>query len=1712
MNNDFTHTINTDLTPWWQVNLNRRTAISKVNLHNREGCCPERLRDITITILDVDGTTVLHTSARLNPANVLSGPADLLYDAAAANGGNPVLGQFVKVSRARDITGGLGADDAVVISLGEVQVLGTELNGYRPFIRTDVQMAMKDNSPTAYWRLPFTVAAPGVLTALSLRVRYDDGFVAYLNGTEIARRNAPASPDQNSTATLNRTLGQGLSAETIDLSAWISALTPGSGNVLAFHGLNSAVGDDNFLLSAELFCTALSTTQNVYLTAATPGTLNNTPWYYEEVKDTVYSHKRGFYDAPFNLAITSTTSGAVIRYTLDNSDPTMTNGTTYTVPIAIANPGGSYSGTRVVRARAFKPNWKSTNVDTHTYIFLANVMSQTKGTLSTAGGPSGIIPVGWPVNAATNGGQAFNFGFTPAVTAAYTPAQIRDALTQIPTISVVSQQNNLTDPTTGIYVNGTNGHGFSWERPGSIEMLDITKPGLTPEAGHGEFGENCGLRLRGGASRADTSVKHSFRIFLRQDYGVGKLNYRLYGADGAGEFDTFDLRFSQNYSWSGSPGGVEETLVRDPFCRELMGAMGQNWTRSRFCHVYLNGLYWGIAEIHERPENSYGQTYLGGDKDNYDVVKNKDRYSGIAFSTEATDGYLLTNPDGSKAAWKDLWDRCKEVKANPTNANYFRILGRNPNGTRNPAFPVLLDVDNLITYTLALFYSGDGDACLSGFLGPFNQPNNWHGMRDRHGERGFSFFNHDAEHTLRASSWAGSRGVAATDQTGPWGGSNQTNFTFSNPQWMHEELMASPEYRLRYADHIRRHFFNGGALTPAATIARWHARAGNITKAIVPYAGRYATAASVITTWKNLCGIPGDSVNGAGVIDNIPLDFLAMRTNLADQTNPQNLLRMLKVDGLYPALEAADFSQHGGSVPGGYQLTMSIPGTPAGAQIYYTLDGSDPRLAAAIPTPLTYASAAAATRYYVTTAASGGDNGFSSAVVSQPSPGPVSSYPLNGNANDATGGNNGTLNNAPTFGPDRNGTAASAIVLNGTNQAVNLGDPANLQILGPITLSAWINPTNVTSLRNILNKGHNTTGVSPNPVNGEITMRVNAGPLLTAGSWNGADHTANFTGGATINTWQHVCGVYDGTTWRLYKNGVQVASIVDATGAVPVAGNTVANNVWNIGSRGGAPTERAFAGSIDDVAIYNRGLTANEVLALFNPSATVITADWKNAAYTVPVSWGTASGGVGYDTDAAVSYSPYIATNVQSAMQGVSTTLLTRKDFALTAQEVTDTAYLQLNVRYDDGFIAYLNGTKIIERNAPAGTPNGASSASAVRADTDAIVQEKMDITAFKNLLTAGTNVLAIQGLNTAAGDNDFLMESEIVAATAAMLSSPALTGGAQLYSGAITLNNPATVNARAFLNGVWSALTGTFFSVATEAASAANTVVSELHYNPENPTLAAELALAPDKDEYEFIEILNISTTARVDLTGIRFTAGITTNPLGNQVLQPGERAIFVKNAAAIALRYAALTPAPRVLGVYTGSLNNQGEQVILNAASGAVIKDFVFDDTIPWPEAADGAGMSLVLISPYSNPNHNLPASWRGSSALGGSPGTSSYARWKQANGQVSDTADLDFDGLDTRLEYALRTAPGTPDNTLPLAGVTPDGFLKFTLRHRNADDLLLIPEVSAELVSWSAVGITMVDTVDQGDGTSISTWKAPASIASGNHLFFHVLAEVR
>ncbi len=110
---------------------------------------------------------------------------------------------------------------------------------------------MHQVSSSAYVRKTFTVPENVDINHLTLSVVYDDAFVAYLNGEEVARRNVNGDVTFDSTALSSRTLDDAQQPEAIDLSSNVSLLQPGA-NILAIHGINVAADDDDFVLNARL--------------------------------------------------------------------------------------------------------------------------------------------------------------------------------------------------------------------------------------------------------------------------------------------------------------------------------------------------------------------------------------------------------------------------------------------------------------------------------------------------------------------------------------------------------------------------------------------------------------------------------------------------------------------------------------------------------------------------------------------------------------------------------------------------------------------------------------------------------------------------------------------------------------------------------------------------------------------------------------------------------------------------------------------------------------------------------------------------------------------------------------------------------------------------------------------------------------------------------------------------------------------------------------------------------------------------------------------------------------------------------------------------------------------------------------------------------------------------------------------------------------------
>lgn len=198
-----------------------------------------------------------------------------------------------------------------------------------------------------------------------------------------------------------------------------------------------------------------------------------------------------------------------------------------------------------------------------------------------------------------------------------------------------------------------------------------------------------------------------------------------------------------------------------------------------------------------------------------------------------------------------------------------------------------------------------------------------------------------------------------------------------------------------------------------------------------------------------------------------------------------------------------------------------------------------------------------------------------------------SSYPGSGTTwTDLSGNaNNGTLTNGPTFDSGNGGS----IAFDGINDYVNVPITSSLQITQNITVSVWV---------------YNKVWKNSDIIDGGITAFNNAGIMLwTRTSDNKIKWGRQWTTGALqllsttifstiLNVWYNLVGTYDGTTLKLYYNGVLDNTLVSSF--------SFNNTDLNIGAGPEVGADGYFNGNIADVKIYNRALSDSEVLKNFN--------------------------------------------------------------------------------------------------------------------------------------------------------------------------------------------------------------------------------------------------------------------------------------------------------------------------------------------------------------------------------------------------------------------------------------------------------------------------------------------------------------------------------
>jgi hypothetical protein len=629
-----------------------------------------------------------------------------------------------------------------------------------------------------------------------------------------------------------------------------------------------------------------------YFAVTTPLAANNGT-YFDFVNEIEVSHKRGFYESAFNLLLACDTNGATIRYTLDGTEPSETIGTVYTPGVGIP-----IITTTCLRAIAYKAGEKPSRT-AHTYIFIDDVAQQPTN------------PPGWPSDwgycSECGANTPSDYEMDPRVVNSTLPGySIRDALLDIPTVSISMKPNDFISDATGLWANP----GILTEYKCSIEYI--------PLDGTDGFQYDCKVENHGGSSRRPYRMqKHNLRLTFTSQYGPAKLEYPLFPESPVDTFNQLLLRAHFTDSWGLVSWGNtryrpnDSQYTRDFWMKESLCDMGQPSSYGNYVHLYVNGLYFGLFNLTELVGDDFFAEHLGGEREDWSV--NKDFYS----------------PD---ARWNTIMNT--DVS---TTAGYTQALN-------------YIDIENFADYMLLHLYADAED---------WPSHNGFAAANAVSGDGKLRFFVWDQEIMLDYHGRAAQR-------IDDGSGAGQ----------IFQKMRTNPEFRLFFADRVQKHCFNNGALSVTGSQNRYLKIANMIDKAIVAESARWGDT-RMKTPYGNSIDIPSNPNNPDDIFYPMPPhgpwpNYYFTREDswvkerdcvinnyipaIHNTNNSYALIKLLRSKNLYPTLDAPVFNVNDSYKHGGYistSDTLTITDSCSTAAIYYTLDGSDPRMPVEVTPPYT---------------------------------------------------------------------------------------------------------------------------------------------------------------------------------------------------------------------------------------------------------------------------------------------------------------------------------------------------------------------------------------------------------------------------------------------------------------------------------------------------------------------------------------------------------------------------------------------------------------------------------------------------------------------------------------------------------------------------------------------------------------------------------------
>lgn len=514
-----------------------------------------------------------------------------------------------------------------------------------------------DDIVTVYTRQTFQVPNPASVTDLTLLLRYDDGFLAYLNGELVASQNAPGNPQYNSNATNNHNDTDAVVFQPFDISDHVDDLVAGD-NVLAIQALNRNAGSSDMLIEAKLESSVNALREPLDVGVFVDPTPNaaNGEAFEGLVDDVTMSVERGFYQSPISVDLVSPTPGATLVYTTDGSEPSPSNGVQ--VPPLTSNTSAQttlqISTTTSLRAAAFKTDFVPIGITTNTYIFVDDVIASSVMDTDITQDPQ------------------------------YGPF-MELALLDIPTVSF-NYENVITDSNVP-------------EQRASVEWI----------APDGTSGFQIDAGIHGFGGYFTNFAKKNFRLQFRSQYGASRLDFPLYegfdhGVPATESFDALDFR-------SGSHDMSQRGFyMSNRFVDDTLLDLGHVAPHGRFVHVYTNGVYWGQYHMRERWDADFLAQYYGGDDDDYEAINgNVNNGNNTPGGWSPGDVY-----DGDGAAWDNinsLTGNYQELKEVVDMENYIDYMLLYMAGSAENEYRSGGSADGTVPYT---FYHNDADGWLRG--------------------------------------------------------------------------------------------------------------------------------------------------------------------------------------------------------------------------------------------------------------------------------------------------------------------------------------------------------------------------------------------------------------------------------------------------------------------------------------------------------------------------------------------------------------------------------------------------------------------------------------------------------------------------------------------------------------------------------------------------------------------------------------------------------------------------------------------------------------------------------------------------------------------------------------------------------------------------------------------------------------------------------------